>query len=444
MKSRGARSPTVATRARGVATILCALLLLPAAAVARASISALRPLGVVALQGAELHALSGAPIGRLGLFARTPSGLEPIPFQIDERDPHEEWVLTLGLEAGTDDDGGRLDANDELLFLIDDAGLHPLEGPEGAERSLGIEVVDPTSGEPRWVVLAEYATAPPRSPVRHVHLDVATDSIESANYALTFSRAIPISWAFLAAKTPDGSPGPNLIDRIKVRMSCSLLFGLVELRLNEEELRSMPVGYVDGPIRALRRVENSVEFGLGLESPTYLSDTVYYRNAIFAPAFVDIVFDVGLFLQDLELKTYIDFRQLDGWSFYHARDPIPVPFDGVMSETERELHGRPVDWIGVTHDAQGIIARYLVDSELTAVKQSLVYVDDATRPDPPEADPGLAPALGFTLSHFDGVKAGAYETVVEIYVVNDFEKGREDTFLAVQGRSPGIRVRQLP
>ena len=84
----------------------------------------------VLVQGKILKKNLGRDIGQMGLLAFHEEKPVPIPFQIDERNPDGDWVLTqvppelknTGLKPERDDDNGLLDGNDELAFMARDAG----------------------------------------------------------------------------------------------------------------------------------------------------------------------------------------------------------------------------------------------------------------------------------------------------------------------------------
>ena len=404
------------------------------------TLSAARGYDAVSAQGAELAPLVGRPIRNLRLFAARAAALEPIPFQIDEREgtvpPDAPWVYTLGAYAHADADGGALDANDELVFMARDAGARTATKPANATLTLELEVRDPTSGELAYAYLASFDQPPPASSRAYVHLDVAADSVNTDNYGLIASTSVPISWSNFTIRDLRGGSSANLLDRYKVRVRALFLLGLVEWRVNEEQLRSVPVGYRDGPIRVIRRVKNSVDAGLGLESAEYLVDNVYYDDAILVPAYVTVPYEPGFFMKDIEIRTSVDFREaMEGWSFTSSRNPSPARIDGVMSPEEQALDRGDTDWIVLAKGEQALISRVIrTDPRLARVQRLLYYVDDAAREDEPESKPGQTPGVGFVFSNFAGVTAGSYRTVGEIYVVNGYERGMETRFLDLRSK----------
>lgn len=449
--------PTAALVLTASALVLgVAVGLVPArAAVAHAATStnALAPArayDAVIAEGADLGPLLGRPIRHLALYAAGAGGLAPIPFQIDEREgtapADAPWVYTLGPYAHPDGDGGAFDANDELVFMARDAGPRAAERPRGASLTLELEVRDPVSGEVAYAYLAGFDAPQPPSARSYLRLDATADSVSTDNYFVAASTSVPISWSSFNLRDGRGQSTANLLDRYKVRVRALFLLGLVEWKVNEEQLRSIPVGYREGPVRVIRRVKNSVDAGLGLESAEYLLDTVYYDNAILVPAYVAVPYEPGFFMKDIEIRTSVDFgKALEGWTFTSSRNPSPVKIDGVMSPEEKALDLGDTDWIVLAKGEQALISRVIrVDPRLARVQRLLYYVDDATREDRPESERGQTPEVGFVFSNFAGVTAGSYSTLGEIYVVNGYQRGLESRFLELRSKPLAVTATVAP
>ncbi len=404
----------------------------------------------VLVRGDRLVPFQGRSIRDMSLFAVRGRELEPIPFQIDERQgdqPGDQpWVYTEGAYARPDSDGGALDANDELAFMARDAGVRTAERPAGARDVLELEVRDPVGGEAAYVYLACFDHDPPRSTETYVRLDSHKDAISTTNYFVSFSTSVPISWSNLTLRGPHGEVEADLLDRLKVRIRALFLLGLVEWKVNEEELKSIPVGYRSGPVRVIRRVANKLETGLGLASSEYLLDTVYYENAVILPAFVEVPFEPGFFMKDISIRISVDFtKHMQGWKFSSSRNPNPVMIDGVMSSEEQTLDRGDTDWVVLSKGSQALFSRsLLLDPRLKNVVRGLYYVDDATAADPPESEPGQTPGVGFEFTHFEGATAGSYKTLGEVYIVNGYERGMEKEFFDLRSKPLTVTAKPVP
>jgi hypothetical protein len=66
----------------------------------------------VIIRGEQFPGLLGAPERAIRVFAGKGERLEPIPYQMDERNQWGEFVLARGKGVAPDDDEGRYDEND--------------------------------------------------------------------------------------------------------------------------------------------------------------------------------------------------------------------------------------------------------------------------------------------------------------------------------------------
>jgi len=72
--------------------------------------------------GNDVPSLIGAGVGDLHLYAYGRSGFRAVPFQVDKRDSEGRYIFPDETRRDPLRDGTRLDANDELVFMIRDAG----------------------------------------------------------------------------------------------------------------------------------------------------------------------------------------------------------------------------------------------------------------------------------------------------------------------------------
>src|SRR3989337_2666926 len=109
------------------------------------------------VQGSALKALDGKPIASMSLMVIKKVGgkLEPIPFQIDERDASGSYVFNQGPEKSADADNGALDGNDELAFMVKDTGDQAPKAVWPPDATIGVEikVIDTTDGGLGWAYL---------------------------------------------------------------------------------------------------------------------------------------------------------------------------------------------------------------------------------------------------------------------------------------------------
>src|SRR5690349_4831174 len=78
----------------------------------------------VTVTGAQLPRLKGKHKDRIRLYAQKNGALQPIAFQIDEKNAEGNYCFSEGPQdlIVKDADGGLVDDNDELVFMAKDSG----------------------------------------------------------------------------------------------------------------------------------------------------------------------------------------------------------------------------------------------------------------------------------------------------------------------------------
>jgi len=125
----------------------------------------------IVIHGAKIKKNLNKKIDTLSLLAKVNGKIEPIPFQVDEINEDGEWVLPQfppymeksSYKVDKDDDDGHLDENDELVFMIRDAGdrITETEYSEVAQTVDEIMLVDPVEDGRSWVYLCSFSSDPP-------------------------------------------------------------------------------------------------------------------------------------------------------------------------------------------------------------------------------------------------------------------------------------------
>lgn len=337
------RGPAARGLALGVLLVLC--LPCPSARAAGGDPASERPpheartlarrYDAAVVRGERLGALQGRAIDRLRLFAVGDGALRPIPFQVDERDPEGEFVFPHGVLTSEDDDRGILDYNDELVFLVQDAG----DRTDALDRELvgvdawtELEILDPLEPSRRaWVYLCSFSgPAPALSPKDYIRYDPEAERIYADHYALGYRKGMSL---YTDLHYPDGKGGygPDLLDRIKVRIRVKFFFNIIRVKKTEEDFRAEVVGWKDGPVRVLRNVQNYVRVLFKLSSPSVFSVTEYYPDYMFTPLRITVPFD---------LKWVFSKFGISGWNWYFYGD-LPGLKDGYLY-TNRNREGIPI------------------------------------------------------------------------------------------------------
>jgi hypothetical protein len=402
--------------------------------------AALGPCGPVArvheaveLPFARLGALGGLPLSRFGLLAFRDGALVPIPFQIDER-RGRKIILPGGPEPVGDYRPGIADADDVLVFMACDAG--EARDPAAVEAALAahgavsawrrIAVHDPLAGTTAAAYLV-VADAPPRAAARYTAYTPAGDLVATALYRVGLVNALP-TYLSLA---PRNTPGPNLLDGLRLRATATLKGNLARWSLHEQQGRHDLIAWREGPVRVIRRSRHHVALGLGINLTAGTAVTYFYPRHVYGPGSMRLPFSPSVLFREISAFGGADGRGLRGWC-YHAPGTPPGGFriDGRMDRAERAFDGDG-DWFLLERGDQALLFVLRTSESLARhVTLRLVYRDDAARADPPEAEPGQVPLVGWRGEHVERVPGGRYEFALRILALDAYRPGDEARLLA--------------
>jgi len=450
---RGARARRRGRAPAGLAAAVLACLLLPAGPARGASggpeacggpaqpgggpwpgeSSLARRLDVIFLEGNRLAELCGKALDGIRVSTLQEGELVPIPFQIDETDPEGNLVLTGGEQASCDPDRS-FDANDLLLFLARDLGPRAparlLQAP-GA-RAWEVGVTDPVDGSQGWAYVTCSCAPPPLNPDRYVRYTLEegkVDDVETRTYTIRYPWGAYYADRMVLRTSANGE-GMDFLDRLKTRGTFTLFFSLLKIRVNEEKMSARVVGYRAGPIRVVRRLSYWADLGLGLRSPKFEADIFYYDTFLNAPVTTHIPVRLDLFFSKAFGEIGTDYNhEAYGMIFKNSSNPEGALVDGRMSPQEEHLDLSMDAWRLVTGPQGTFFRGKIPENDLTPqVTMTVEYVDDITRPDPPECEPGQ---VGHVFDRVDvlRVKPGVYKTDVMFLIPPDYRPGDETLYM---------------
>jgi hypothetical protein len=382
------------------ALALCVLLTVLSGRAAAANHPFWRP---VILTGDQLGCLAGTPVERIALSGCNET-CAPIPWQLDERDAGGRLALTEGTEPNPDDPPGVVDANDELLWMLDDGGrpMRPAERPRSFE--CGLEIALRSANSPPVYAYAFVLPEPaPRSPRSYVRHDARRDTLAGQRVALGFGAPTPRHLALLEA---DGSESPNLLDRLKIRVSTRFL-GLIPVGRNEGHLGAEQVAHRSGPIRLVRRQRLWVYVGFGIRSQLFASDTFVYRNFAELPVSFRLNYPPTHFFWPIEVNAILDFRDLRGWELLVPGPDEPLRVGTIAPDRIERINETTGDWFVLRRTDVTLVERLHLGSSLASVRARLSYAETDDEREPEDV-PGERPAVGFRLTDWNDVGNGQH------------------------------------
>ncbi len=400
----------------------------------------------IVVPGRDLTSNLNKKIDRVSLFAAINGAVQPIPFQIDEINKDGKWVLpNLPPSAKVkkrniinDEDNGRIDENDELVFLIRDVGSRISKDfyPEGAISTDEIKLEDEIDGGLAWVYLCSFSSSPPLSDVDYIDYDLERDRIVSPAFDLGFSKIVPSSYDFISYKGSE-----NIFDTMKLRFSIKL-FG-IKMNFDETDFSSTLFAYKDGPVRVIRQCRMAVYINRFLKTPSGSSTTVYYDNAVAIPFTMKFPVSPATFKKIIKIKMRggCDMQKMHGWKVKNNIDPRELLVDGKMDELEQNVKGSGSNWIVAGGPEWGMLIRMILDRTRDGSPQELplqtdfFYVDDDLLPDPPEFVPGQSPNIGFLMSKMEALEKGTYFFYLLIHIIDEsYQNGIEEEYLNIMNR----------
>jgi hypothetical protein len=328
----------------------------------------------VTISGASLAPLIGRPIGELALYCYNAATghFDPIPFQIDERFLK---VFDAGLPSqfsemvydvfGEDD--GLLDADDEIVFQMADAGPRApiagvwVPGAEAVRFEISIDDPRPSGGTPReWAYIF---TGPglPTFPTGYVTWGGQPDSSVTTD---VFRLDYDGNWVTsgLTVFGPCGS-GADLIDRFKGRAEP----GIGEQRQDEEDwsANSTYLGGISGPVRAIRYVRGA-RSGVNTIHHDMIQRSGWERH-------------INLRVHELDsVWIYFDWLPDNGSILYTPDHPGGLTVDGVPDAGGTSAY---VDWHLMKTASGGLFVHWDVPTSPLFQSREFFYVDDASHND---------------------------------------------------------------
>ncbi len=445
---------------RALAPVLFVCLLLPAQAPALETIpppsteltlsprTLTRTEDPVIIKGRELPGMIGRPVTGLRAFALKEERLEAIPYQVDEFDRKGRVVCPEGKDPRKDTDEGLLDANDELVVMAADLGDRAPRRlyPRTARAASEVEVADPDTGEKAWFYVFDFDAPPSPSPISYVHYDPERDLAESPLYILDFNERRSILLDDLRIKRPDGNPGPNLIDRIKIRTAFKTRL-FITFKFDEEDIATHVTAYKNGPVRSVRSADYYLKLFFIKVTPSAHVDYLFYKNGVVGPSELNVPFNPKILLRGgSRAVSGLDFESsIHGWRFYTAKNQTPVVLDGTTKEGDG-LEKRGVSWFtvyGGEGGDRGAVTRVVYGPSLLKAEQDYVlyYLDDKERENRPERETGET-LLGFNIDILK-VPRGSHRIWFYQFFVSPFTIGDEKKYNDILDRPLTARAQAV-
>lgn len=362
------------------------------------------PDALAVVNAEKLPTLLGKPVHQITFLHYRGQQLLPITSQIDQRDADGRY--RLGKETAADELTPLLEPNDEVVFRMADRATRLPPDIAGAEEVPLIEIgiTDAETGQVSWVYarLSE-AIAKPLSRER-IAYEATTDSIETASYKAGFSRRNPFLLDRFQWKLGADNWSPNVLDTMKISHQGDM-FGFIPFQRTAEDYSSRLTRVKTGPLRVIRRTENRVRILWQLKTPTLYVDYVMMPGSFIMDTIVDIPFNLGLFFNDVETVTTVDW--LDGPTLPKLTIRSPGIHSGLRVNGQMNDEKHHFNTISDTrfsvHSEYGAVSVILDIPDDFPIHPWLYLNDQIDVADAPENQPGQFGNAGYRTTGWENI-----------------------------------------
>jgi hypothetical protein len=421
----------------------------------------------VVATGADLPQLIGAPANDIRVFAFREGRAEVIPFQIDQRDSHGNWVWDvvyrkrfafIDEDAGTglkreprrhgrgtvDDQDPRgqalLDANDELVFMAADAGDREPAARRllEAETLLEMELSESGRDARAWVYIAGYKRSPPPlATTRYMHYDALDRQVTTPVYGFHFSDD------HMALIHDLSVNGVTIVDRIRIHGEITVNLPLPNRRVkfSERDIRGYTEGYIAGPVRIIKRnIAHFSMLGGLIRASNVTCDNFYYPRH----AEIPVCLSIGFPVQQVEMTLTTDYRDPPFNRLYMGG--APLEHDSVSDSLRARLRRLGTEWIVLAGDQATLTSLVVLPDTTDGEAEALPCLcESGQHPLRARVGEGTATETGFVVTSSaecpegDHVLYGTYVITTRPYVAGD-----EAEALKLKHDRLGLRVSRVP
>jgi len=391
--------------------IISLFLLLPNYSIAQQTVTSAPPSlpGITSVEGQQAPFLLRQSTAALRAYAFHGDQIEPIPFQIDERDQRNRWVLDHGTQSQPDDSPGVFDENDVLVLMNRDLGQQGPLDRLSKKATAWAEIRVGSEAAPLGFAYIGIFAEPPTPMLPHsqyTHYDPQADKVDTDRYSITFAGAPLPTQLALVGHTEE--PVTNLIAGVGVLGEVRFLRGLLTLRRTDQDIHAEVLSYRQGMIRTIRRARYWIPLPLGFRANGRV-DVTFYRDFVEGTATVKLKIPPRLILADGEVQTYFRFLDLSGARLLiEGHEPVG-PVDGRLESNEQALQRSPARWTALLlPNGHTLLLVARLEGTLQRLEQR-VYFDD-TEPDMTHV--GTKPSFGFEFSGVNQLETGTHRLSV--------------------------------
>ncbi|MDT8282910.1 MAG: hypothetical protein RQ982_08875 [Gammaproteobacteria bacterium] len=282
--------------------IICSIILfiLPLACLAVEPYSLTRSIDPVEISGFEIPDMTGMEISNLRIFMSRNGRIRPVPFQIDQKGSGNDWIWDAVYDSGKVDDRfyeeeseqimeqdnlthddqdppGKsvFDNNDVIVFLAKDAGDKDRKSVMrlGADKLLELKITDPVNQTGGWVYLAYFESdVPAKSDIRYMQYEPEKFRVSGPEHEFLYSP----DHTMILDDFQLGGVSVFAGNRIRGEVTTGIGPITLDFEFSEKDIQGYSFGYINGPVRIVKRSVEHVRLGSGITSPGVNCDHFHY------------------------------------------------------------------------------------------------------------------------------------------------------------------------
>ena len=414
------------------------LVMLPFVCLAGEQRSLTRLIDPIEVSGSEVTDITGTKISNLRVIASSNGVLTPIPFQIDQKNSKNDWVWNSVAESDqvidwiNNEDAAQpdsqdnftyddqdisvkdvFDTNDVVVFLAKDIGDKDRERIKkvGAKRVVELEITDPVNQSKGWVYFAYFESdIPALSKVNYVQYEPDKFRVSGPDHEFLYSP----NHTMVLDDFRLG--GVSVISGNRIRGEVVAEIGPITLdfEFNEKSVQGYRAGYIDGPVRIVKRSVEHVQLGPVISSPEVNCDHFHYPWHAEVPILISKQFPV----RRISILATSIFRGLKVTKSDADKIIKPTLLGAGSTQGNLLKENSNVEWIGLTGNRVSIINSVKVPDEHKGhIDVSPYVIDINAAPDTNDTKPVSEVEAGFLIRTTDKTPDGDH-IIYSIYLFN--------------------------
>jgi len=345
---------------------------------AKANFSSVADTEPIIVQATTLPQIVGKPVHHLQVFSMRSGALKPMPWQWDAID-ESGWV-----DFRKKEEDSVVAAKDQLLWLVGDMGKAATPAILASFPTKGTWIEVEVGNEQNTVHFAYVLIADEKvlTPTQDYLTYRMKDDLVVTPYFYVGYRDIIVANQFGWVE-PDGTFGRNLIDQVSVLFTTRLFFGLLPMKVSEEDLLAKQLGNRDGAVRVTQRLSTQLKLPLGFKGPSNVAESFFYPNSYETNIDIDLPSGGKAIIKDTHFTFNIGLTPPpEGQVVVRLPPDRTIDLSPTMTADDRVVSKPPPSWAQFEDSVtkKGFVVHIAIpEKESKTIKiESLTYTSNAT------------------------------------------------------------------